>query len=76
MDGPTRRRPDLKRKMTFGTWNIKTITGKEVELTQEMKDHRVDVLGVSEVKKKRIGAMALQSTREWEETKEPKNTWA
>ena len=30
----------------FGTWNVRSLTGKEVELVEEMK-YRLDVLGVS-----------------------------
>ena len=32
----------------FGTWNVRSLTGKEVELVEEMKRYRFDVLGVSE----------------------------
>ena len=46
--------------MRFGTWNIKTINGKEVELIQEMKDHKMEILGLSEVKRKGNGMRRLQ----------------
>ena len=26
----------------FGTWNVRTLTGKEMELIEEMKKHRLD----------------------------------
>ncbi|KAJ4430790.1 hypothetical protein ANN_19381 [Periplaneta americana] len=48
------------RKVRFGTWNIKTIAGKEVELIQEMKRHKPEILGISEVKKKGNGMKKLQ----------------
>ena len=34
----------------FGTWNVRSLTGKEIELIEEMKKYRLDVLGVSEGK--------------------------
>ena len=34
----------------FGTWNVRSLTGKEVELVEEIKRYRLDVLGVSEGK--------------------------
>ena len=34
-----------KRKLRFGTWNIKTINGKEIELIQEMKDRKIEIYG-------------------------------
>ena len=34
----------------FKTWNVRTQTGKELELIGEMKRYRLDVLGVSEGK--------------------------
>ena len=33
-DGSTRRRPEWKRRMRFGTWDIKTIVGKEPECVE------------------------------------------
>ena len=52
-DGLIRRLPEWKRTMRYGSWNIKNITDKEPELVQEMKEHKVGILGLSEVKKKR-----------------------
>lgn len=61
LDGSTRRQhSQWKRKVRFGTWNIKTLVGKEVELIEEMKSHKLEVLGLSEVKKKGSGIMSLQ----------------
>ena len=42
-----------KRKLRFGIWNIKAINGKEIELIQEMKDRKIEILGPSEVNKRR-----------------------
>lgn len=54
------RHSQWKRKLRFGTWNIKTINGKEVELIQEMKDRKMEILGLSEVKRKGNGMRRLQ----------------
>jgi hypothetical protein len=35
--------------MRFGTWNLKTIVGKEAEITREMERYKIQVLGISEV---------------------------
>ena len=34
----------------FGTWNVRSLTGKEMELIEEMKKYKLNVLGVSEGK--------------------------
>ncbi|KAG8227539.1 hypothetical protein J437_LFUL008411 [Ladona fulva] len=44
--------PASKWTMRIGTWNIETINGKEVELVEEMEKYRLEILGLSEVKKK------------------------
>ena len=33
------KRPDWKKVMRFGSWNIKTLTGKEEEIVAEMKKY-------------------------------------
>jgi hypothetical protein len=32
--------------MRFGTWNIKTLNGKEVEIAREMEKYRLELLGL------------------------------
>ena len=38
--------------MRIGTWNVRGINGKEVELIEEIKKYRIDLLGITETKKK------------------------
>ena len=44
-----------KRTMRIGTWNVRSINGKEVELIDEIKKYRINILGVTETKKKGQG---------------------
>ena len=39
----------------FGCWNVRTMSSREEELVDEMKRYRLEVLGISEPKLKRIG---------------------
>lgn len=46
--------------MRFGTWNIKTIMGKEPEIVNEMRDRKLELLGLSEVRKKGSGTKIIE----------------
>ena len=41
--------------MIFGCWNVRALNGKEVELTEEMEKSKVDMLAITETKKKGQG---------------------
>ena len=46
---------------SIATWNIRSINGKEVELVEEVKKYKIDILGVTETKKKGQGVQNLGS---------------
>ena len=49
--------------MSIGTWNVRSIKGKEVELVNEVKKYKVDKLGITETKKKGRGVENLGSRK-------------
>lgn len=44
----------------IGTWNIRSIKGKEQELVQEFKQAKLDILAISETKKKGQGIIEME----------------
>ncbi|KAJ4428628.1 hypothetical protein ANN_24673 [Periplaneta americana] len=58
-DRKNRRRLRQEHGLRFGTWNIKMLNGKEVEVIQEMEIYKIDLLGISEVRKKGNGVKTL-----------------
>ena len=50
-------------QLGFGAWNIRTMSGREVELVEEIKKHRLEMLGVSEAKVKENGEKAIGDVR-------------
>jgi hypothetical protein len=53
--------PGPTRDLRFGTWNIKTLTGKENELIQEMKRNKVECMGISETRRKGVGELTMDN---------------
>ena len=45
--------------MNIGTWNVRSLSGKEVELVEEIKKYNIDILGITETKKKGKGVENL-----------------
>ena len=50
-------------QLRFGAWNIRTMSGREVELVEEMKKYRLEMLGVSEAKVRGNGEKAIGDVR-------------
>lgn len=57
--GQSQRKRPARIRTRIGCWNIKTLTGKEVELTEEMDKYKLHILGISEVRKKGQGIKTL-----------------
>ena len=41
--------------MIFGCWNVRALNGKELELAEEIEKFNVDILAITETKKKGQG---------------------
>lgn len=48
-------------ELKLGTWNIRTINGKEEEIVDEMKENGIYILGISETKKQGSGVIDLKN---------------
>ena len=53
----------VREQLRFGAWNIRTMTGREEELVEEMKKYRLEMLGVSETKARGNGEKAIGDVR-------------
>lgn len=51
------------RILKLRTWNIRGLKNKEVDLTQEFKNTQLDILALSENKKKGKGLMEINKDR-------------
>ena len=49
-----------KKVWKIATWNIRSITGKERELITEFEQANLDILGITETKKKKQGIMEMK----------------
>jgi exonuclease III len=47
--------------MNIGTWNVTSLTGKELELIEEAKKYQLDILGISSTKRKGKGTLNLNN---------------
>ena len=48
-------------EIQIGVWNIRGINGKECELEEEFSSNRLDILAITETKKKEQGRTKLGS---------------
>ena len=46
-------------QLLLGNWNILTLTGKELELVEEVKRYHLDIIGVSSTKRRGSGIVDL-----------------
>ena len=57
--GNVARSRDKHHQMLVGNWNVLTLTGKELELVEEAKKYRLDIVGVSSTKRRGSGTVNL-----------------
>lgn len=50
-----------KQTTVIGTWNVRSIKGKEEEIVEEMEKYGIDILGITETKKKNKGRKCLNN---------------
>ncbi|CAF3932499.1 unnamed protein product [Rotaria sp. Silwood1] len=48
-------------KINIGTWNVTSLTGKEIELAEEAQKYTLDILGISSTKRKGKGSLILNN---------------
>ncbi|KAK5641093.1 hypothetical protein RI129_009640 [Pyrocoelia pectoralis] len=57
-------------KIKIGTWNIRSMNGKEIEMIEEFKKTKLEVLDITETKKKGVGD---RRTVEYRNRQKPKS---
>ena len=50
---------DNHHRLLFGNWNVLTLTGKELELVEEAKKYRFDIVGLTCTKRRSSGTVDL-----------------
>ena len=60
----------VREQFRFGAWNIRTMSGREVELVEEMKKYWLEMLGVSEAKVRGNGEKVIGDVR-WRKRNQP-----
>jgi hypothetical protein len=55
----TRNKENSRKYWKLATWNIRGLSGKENELIEECQKIKVDILGITETKKKGQGSIEV-----------------
>ena len=50
-------------QLRFGNWNVFSLTGKEMELVEEAKQYRLDIVGISSTKRR--GSVTVDLVGRW-----------
>ena len=53
----------VREQLRCGAWNIRTMSGREVELVEGMKKYQLEMLGASEAKVRGNGEKAIGDVR-------------
>ena len=53
----------VREQLRFAAWNIRIMSGREVELVEEMKKYRLEMLGVSEANMRGNGEKGIGDVR-------------
>ncbi|CAF4583492.1 unnamed protein product, partial [Rotaria sp. Silwood2] len=56
-----KRQQQHQHKINIGTWNVTSLTGKEMEVVEEAQKYHLDILGISSTKRKSKGSLTLNN---------------